>query len=150
MDPDANRELIRHIMEDGFNRADLSVVEDSFAEDYVRHGHGVGSMGSLAEHVADLRARHAAFSGARFEIHQLVAEGDRVAVHYTFHGVHTGEFEGIAPTGRAVTRPSSAFFRIEGGKVVEGTVVADGTGLLAQLTAPDEPGDPSGATKPEP
>lgn len=130
-----NRELIRHIMEDGFNRADMSVVYDSFVEDYVRHGHGVDSMGSLAEHVADLQARHAAFDRARFEIHQMVAEGDMVAVHYTFHGVHTGEFAGIAPTGRAVTRPSSAFFRIADGKVVEGTVVSDGGGLLAQLTA---------------
>ena len=135
MSAEANRELIRHIMEDGFNRADMSVVHESFAEDYVRHGRGVPSMGSLAEHVADLQARHAAFDDARFEIHQLVAQGDTVAVLYTFHGIHTGEFQGIAPTGRAVTRPSSAFFRIEGGRVVEGTVVADGGGLVAQLTA---------------
>ena len=74
------KELVRHIMEDGFNRADMSVVYDSFVEDYVRHGFGVPSMGSLAEHIADLSARHAAFDGARFEIHQIVAEGDTVAV----------------------------------------------------------------------
>lgn len=134
---EANKELIRHIMEDGFNRADMSVVYDSFVEDYVRHGHGVDSMGSLAEHVADLKARHAAFSGARFEIHRMVAEGSVVAVHYTFHGTHTGEFAGLAPTGRVVTRPSSAFFEIADGKVTEGNIVSDGGGLLAQLTAQD-------------
>ncbi|MGI9599456.1 MAG: ester cyclase [Acidimicrobiales bacterium] len=135
MDLEANKELIRHIMEDGFNRADMSVVYDSFVEDYVRHGHGVDSMASLAEHVADLTARHAAFSDARFEIHRMVAEGNTVAVQYTFHGVHTGEFAGIAPTGRTVTRPSSAFFAIADGKVVEGTIVSDGRGLVAQLVA---------------
>ncbi len=137
MDLEANKELIRHIMEDGFNRADMSVVYDSFVEHYVRHGHGVASMGSLAEHVADLTARHEAFSDARFEIHRMVAEGNCVAVHYTFHGTHTGEFAGVAPTGRAVTRPSSAFFEIADGKVTEGTIVSDGRGLLAQLTAQD-------------
>ncbi|MCP4222531.1 MAG: ester cyclase [Actinomycetia bacterium] len=130
------KELIRHIMEDGFNRADMDVVYDSFVEDYVRHGFGVPSMGSLAEHVEDLKSRHEAFDGARFEIHQMVAEGDTVAVHYTFHGVHTGEFAGIAPTGRTVSRPSSAFFTIADGKVREGTIVSDGGGLLAQLTDP--------------
>ncbi len=128
------KELVRHIMEDGFNRADMSVVYDSFVEDYVRHGFGVPSMGSLAEHIADLSARHAAFDGARFEIHQIVAEGDTVAVRYTFHGTHTGEFMGVAATGREVTRPSAAFFTVANGKVVEGCVVSDGAGLIAQLT----------------
>ena len=127
------KELVRHIMEDGFNQADMSVVYDSFVEDYVRHGVGVPSMNSLEEHVADLKARHAAFDNARFEIHQMVAEGDTVAVRYTFHGTHTGEFQGIAPTGRDVTRPSSAFFTVADGKVTEGVVISDSGSFLAQL-----------------
>lgn len=122
-------------MEDGFNQADMAVVYDSFVDNYVRHGFGVASMGSLEEHVADLRSRHEAFDDARFEIHQMVAEGDTVAVRYTFHGTHTGEFLGIAATGRAVNRPSTAFFKVADGKVVEGNIVSDGGGLLAQLTA---------------
>ncbi|MEL7157557.1 MAG: ester cyclase [Actinomycetota bacterium] len=133
MTPDEMKELVRHIMEDGFNRADMAVVHDSFTPDYVRHGHGGPSMASLAEHVADLEARHAAFTDARFEIHALLVEGDTVAVRYTFHGTHTGEFLGIAPTGRTVARPSAAFFRVRDGKVVEGDVFADGAGMLAQL-----------------
>ncbi len=131
------KELVRHIMEDGFNKADMSVVYDSFVEDYVRHGFGGPSMGSLAEHVADLQARHAAFTNARFEIHQLLAEGDTVAVRYTFHGTHTGEFLGVAPTGREVSRPSAAFFTVADGKVVVGNIVSDGGGLMEQLTAAD-------------
>lgn len=128
------RELVRHIMEDGFNKADMAVVYECFVEDYVRHGFGVGSMGSLEEHVADLKSRHEAFDDARFEIHQMVAEGDTVAVRYTFHGTHTGDFMGIAPTGRTVSRPSTAFFRVGDGKVVEGNIVSDSGGFLAQLS----------------
>ena len=125
--------LIRHIMEDGFNKRDMSVVHASFHPDYVRHGHGVPSMGSLAEHVEDLQARHQAFEDAHFVIEQMVAEGDTVAVRYTFHGVHAGEFGGIAPTGLRVSRASAAFFTIRDGKVVEGHVFADGAGMLAEL-----------------
>lgn len=129
------KELIRHIMEDGFNKADMAVVYDSFVENYKRHGFGVASMASLAEHVADLQSRHAAFDNARFEIHQMVAEGSTVAVRYTFHGKHTAEFMGLAATGREVSRPSTAFFEIADGRVVEGNIVSDGGGLMAQLTA---------------
>ena len=127
------KELVRHIMEDGFNAANMSVVYDSFVDNYVRHGFGVPSMGSLAEHVADLQSRLDAFTGARFEIHQMAADGDTVAVRYTFHGTHTGTFMGIAATGRTVSRPSAAFFTVSNGKVVEGNVLADGASLIAQL-----------------
>jgi predicted ester cyclase len=131
----ANKELIRHIMEDGFNKADMAVVYDSFVPEYERHGFGVASMGSLEEHVADLKSRHAAFDNARFEIHEMTAEGSTVAVRYTFHGTHSAEFMGLAATGREVSRPSTAFFDITDGKVTQGRIVSDGGGLMAQLTA---------------
>ena len=128
-----NKELIRHIMEDGFNKQDMSVVYASFHEDYKRHGHGVPSMGSLAEHVADLKARHAAFDGARFNIIQIVGDGDTVAVRYDFTGIHSGTFNDLAATGKGIKRSSAAFFVIRDGKVAEGNVFADGAGLVAQL-----------------
>lgn len=120
-------------MEDGFNKADMSVVYDSFVDSYQRHGHGVASMANLEEHVADLGARHAAFDNARFEIHTLMAEGDTVAVRYTFHGTHSGDYMGIPATGREIARASAAFFTVVDGKVTEGNVFGDGAGLLEQL-----------------
>jgi steroid delta-isomerase-like uncharacterized protein len=128
-----NKELIRHIMEDGFNKQDMSVVYDSFHVDYCRHGHGVASMTSLAEHVEDLKARHAAFDDARFTIGKIVADGDTVAVQFDFTGVHSGTFNGLPATGNRVKRPAAAFFVIRDGKVAEGTVFADGAGFMTQL-----------------
>ncbi|HJM93419.1 MAG: ester cyclase [Alphaproteobacteria bacterium] len=128
-----NKELVRHIMEDGFNKQDMAVVYATFHDDYVRHGHGVASMGSLAEHVEDLKARHAAFDEARFNIQKIVGDDDTVAVYYIFTGVHSGEFNGIPATGREVSRPAAAFFTVRDGKVAEGTIFADGGGFMAQL-----------------
>ena len=90
MSSEANKELIRHIMEDGFNKQDMSVVYESFHENYARHGHGVASMSSLAEHVEDLIARHKAFDDAKFTIHKIVSDGDTVALQFDFTGVHSG------------------------------------------------------------
>ena len=130
---DKNKELIRHIMEDGFNKADMAVVYDCFHTDYQRHGHGVASMTSLAEHVEDLKARHAAFSVAKFTIRKIVGDGDTVAVQFDFTGIHSGTFNGLPATGNSVKRPAAAFFVIRDGKVAEGTVFADGAGFMAQL-----------------
>ncbi|MEM7253280.1 MAG: ester cyclase [Pseudomonadota bacterium] len=134
MNADEMKELVRHIMEDGFNQQDMAVVYESFHPDYVRHGFGVDSMGSLAEHVDDLKARHAAFENAHFVINKILAHDDTVAVMYTFKGIHRGPFKGLAPTGREVTRTSAAFFTVRDGKVAEGTIIADSGGMLAQLT----------------
>ena len=133
MSAEDNKELVRHIMEDGFNKQDMAVVYDTFHTDYVRHGHGVASMGSLAEHVEDLKARHAAFDQARFDIQKIIGEGDTVAVYYIFRGIHRGDFNGMAATGNTVTRPAAAFFTVRDGKVSEGSVFADGGGFMAQL-----------------
>ncbi|MBT3372465.1 MAG: SnoaL-like domain-containing protein [Rhodospirillaceae bacterium] len=128
-----NKELVRHIMEDGFNKQDMAVVYATFHDDYARHGHGVASMGSLAEHVEDLKARHAAFDDARFNIQKILGDGDTVAVYYIFTGVHSGEFNGMPATGKKVSRPAAAFFTVRDGKVAEGTIFADGGGFMAQL-----------------
>jgi predicted ester cyclase len=83
-----------------------------------------GPLGSLAEHIEDLLALHSAFDDAHFVIHQMIAEGDTVAVRYTFDGVHTGDYRGAAPTGNRVSRASAAIFTIRDGKVAESHIFA--------------------------
>ena len=92
MNGEEAKELVRHIMEDGFNMQDLSVVEASFTDDYVRHGYGGPSAHSLAEHIESLKAYHSSLTNARFEIQQMVSDGSSVAVRYILRGIHTGMF----------------------------------------------------------
>src|SRR5205807_2348968 len=42
----------------------------------------------------------AAFADLKFEVHEVVAENDRVALRSVMTGTHIGTFLGIAPTGR--------------------------------------------------
>jgi|TARA_B110000438_G_scaffold287838_1_gene320607 predicted ester cyclase len=131
--PEQAKELIRHIMEDGFNQQNISVVEASFTEDYVRHGYGGPSANSLAEHIESLKKYHSALTDARFEIQQMVSDGESVAVRYILRGVHTGTFMGVEPSGNEVERHAVAIFTIRNNKVVEGHIVSDSGGLLDQL-----------------
>jgi hypothetical protein len=51
----------------------------------------------------------------------------------TFHGTHTGEFQGIAPTGKKVTIPALDMARFESGKLVEHWGGPNQMSLLQQL-----------------
>ena len=128
------KDLVRYIMEEGFNKQDLSVVERSFTDNYVRHGYGGPSANSLAEHIESLKAYHSAFTNARFEIQQMVSDGSSVAVRYILRGIHTGTFMGITRSGNEVERHAVAIFTVIEGKVTEGHIVSDSGGLLEQLT----------------
>ena len=117
MKPDRNKELIRHIMEDGFNKQNLSVIDASFHEDYVRRGYGMKDAASLAEHRADLVAQHESIDDAKFSIKEMLGDGDTVAVYFVLSGK-------LKRTGARIERHLAAFFRIADGKVAEGTVIA--------------------------
>ncbi|HZQ38516.1 MAG TPA: ester cyclase [Dehalococcoidia bacterium] len=92
--------------------------------------------GSLREHIALFEQ---AFPGYTIEVHDLLADDDRVALRGTFRGVQRGEFQGIAPTGRTVSVSLILIYRIAGGKIVEHWMNADVLGLLQQLGATPVP-----------
>jgi predicted ester cyclase len=73
---------------------------------------------------------------ARYEVDDLVAEGDRVVVRWRMVGTHKGAFRGIAPTGRPIVLKGIAIYRMEGGKLMERWVVSDLYGALEQIQAP--------------
>ncbi len=52
-------------------------------------------------------------------VEDLIAEEDRVVGRYTLYGTHTGEFQGVKPTGRKVKVSGIEIFRIEDGKIAE-------------------------------
>jgi predicted ester cyclase len=70
-----------------------------------------------------------AFSDLRWDIHQLVAEGDLVVVYSTMSGRHTGPFvhyddrgmvtQVMPPTGRTFAAKQTHWFRLADGKVIE-------------------------------
>jgi predicted ester cyclase len=77
----------------------------------------------------------AAFSDFRAEVLQMIAEGDLVMTRKVFHGTHTGEFQGIAPTGNEVAMHVIDIVRIRDDRIAEHWNVVDRLGLLAQLGA---------------
>ena len=79
-------------------------------------------------------------------IEDIIAEEDKVWVHITETMTHTGEYRGIAPTGKKITFPSVWINRIVDGKVVEGWEVYDLLDFLKQLGVIEYKGFPEDVT----
>jgi predicted ester cyclase len=58
-----------------------------------------------------------------------------VAIRESYQGTHTGEFQGLAPTGRVVRFTSTDIYRIVDGKIVEVWTELDALGMMQQLGA---------------
>jgi predicted ester cyclase len=74
-----------------------------------------------------------ALSDARWEIHEVIAEGDRVAVRLTSSAVQSGEFMGLPPSGKRYTIEEIHILRIAGDRVAEHWHQFDQLGMMRQL-----------------
>jgi len=82
-----------------------------------------------------MRWVYATFEGHHIDIIDMVAEGDKVMARVTTRGGHSGDFEGVPPTGKQWTNRGFIYNRFENGKLVESEVIMDALGHLKQLGA---------------
>jgi predicted ester cyclase len=73
----------------------------------------------------------------RFEVLDMVAEGDQVAVRWraagTFSG--TGKFQGLAPNGRPIDLEGADVLTVEDGKIVSNHAYTNGVVFAQQVGA---------------
>lgn len=76
----------------------------------------------------------APWSDLSFTVEDLQESADGVTVRNHLEGTHTGEFLGIAPTGKRVSWDNVAIVKIRDGKVVGQWAQPDLWGIYRQLT----------------
>jgi ketosteroid isomerase-like protein len=79
------------------------------------------------------KALSAVWGAWSMTIDEMIAEGDRVVVRWTFRGTHQGEYLGVPPTGREATFSGINIFRIEDGRIAEILDIFDRLWLWQQL-----------------
>jgi len=129
MSLEKNKAIVRRLFE-AFNKQDLALLDELMAPDYVDHSHQLRGLEGFKQFLTML------IKGApdmHVTIEDIIAEGDKVWVHVTAKGTHTGEYHGLAPTGKKITFTVVDIWRIVDSKVVEGWHVEDQLDLLRQL-----------------
>src|SRR5579859_1650725 len=103
-----NKALVRLFDEEFWNKGNMAAADELMAASatIVLPGRGHVSLNDLKAFAASLRG---AFPDWYAMTDELVAEGARVAERWTGRGIHQGEFQGIAPTGKQVTVAGTVF-----------------------------------------
>jgi len=135
----------RRIWEDVFPAGDAKALAEILASDSVDHQARPDEPQGLEGAIQTMSWLRRVFSDQRWEIHQVVGEGDTVVVYATHHARHTGELMGIAPTGREVAYQYVHIVRFRDGKVVEHWGVRDDLTLMRQLGVLPPPAVPVGS-----
>jgi steroid delta-isomerase-like uncharacterized protein len=140
MSVEQNKETLRHIhVEELFNKGNLAVADEIISPDYVYHG-PMGELKGPAGIKQIVTIWRTAFPDGKYVIEDMVAEGDKVAVRYSWTGTFKGEGMGIAPTGKKVNLTEVIFYRFAGGKEVEAINYIDMLTFYRQLGVPIPPG----------
>jgi predicted ester cyclase len=82
------------------------------------------------------------FPDLNFTIEEQIAEGEKVGTRWVARGTHQGELMGIAPTGNRVTVRAFTLQRFSGAKIAEDWAHYDALGMMRQIGAISEPGQP--------
>jgi predicted ester cyclase len=131
----SNKELVRRFYRDVYVDWNMAVADAVLSPRFRSHDWPQGGpTGPTAfrDYYAALRS---AVPDARYEVDDLIAEGDRVVVRWRLRGTHKGAFRGIAPTGRPITLNGIAIYRLQSGKLMERWVVSDLYGVLQESGA---------------
>ena len=94
-----NKTVIRRLVEEVYNQGNLDVVDELVAPDLFDHAavpehqHGIDGFKHVMEWVRGTS------SDVHYDIDDIIAEGDKVAVRMTQSGTHTGPIRDIPPTG---------------------------------------------------
>jgi steroid delta-isomerase-like uncharacterized protein len=126
-----NKSLMRLVIEEVFNCRRKDLIEAFYRSDCqgsCPDGSFYGRQGvrGLFENY------HAAFPDFQLQINYILAEDDRVVVHYTFAGTNTGSLAGFPPTGNTVRVPGVIVSRVENGWITEQSFVWDNLGPRRQ------------------
>jgi steroid delta-isomerase-like uncharacterized protein len=139
MPTEENKAVVRRWFE-AFNARDLAAEAAARSPDFVAHVSGLPGPLDSAGWPQFIATFLTGFPDFRLAVEEALGEGDRVAVRWTFHGTHNGEFLGIPPTGKPVAIAAMEVNRVVGGRVAEHWVVLDQLGMLQQLGVAPTPG----------
>lgn len=135
MPPEENREVVRRAYEELWNERNVEVVDELATEDFLNHAAPPGRQRGRQGLKDVVRMFENAFPDFRYEVEDVISEGEKVAVRDVFVGTHQGDFMGIPATGNRVTMEAIHIFRFEVGRMAEHWVARDDLGMMRQLGA---------------
>jgi steroid delta-isomerase-like uncharacterized protein len=132
-----NKETVRKLFEEVFNKGRMELLKDLISDDYVGVHGGKGAPAFQAE----ISGLLAAFPDIHYQLVNLVSDDNAVAVSWTWKGTHKAAFRNYPATGKLITNEGMAIFGCRDGKITGQQIQTDRLAFLQQLgIVPANPG----------
>lgn len=130
----ANKATALRYTDEVFEKRNVAANREILAPDAVFHVPGYPEPFRGAQAMEDWSASYLAAFDSQLEVHDVVAEGDLVALRFTVRGRHVGDgYLGIPATGRRVEFTEFSLTRYADGLAQEGWLSLDTLGVMQQL-----------------
>ena len=132
-----NERVVRSLFERVWNGGEVAAVDGLLASRYTIHQDPGDPWDGQTLTIDGFKDRftksRAPFPDLRFDIMEIVAHGDRVAVSWVMRGTNTGELAGRPATGRAIESRGITIYYLEDGRISGHTQVVDRLAVMQQL-----------------
>lgn len=129
-----NKQLVRRWFEEVWNQKNASAIDRMYHPEGRSHGVPTNEVLMGPEQFKQFHRTYVgAFPDMHFELNDVIAEGDKVAVRWTNTATHRGNELGFPATGKRVTLEGSSFLVIRDGKIYEGWNQMELQGMLQSL-----------------
>jgi predicted ester cyclase len=130
----ANQALVRRFFDEICNQRKLEVADEIFSADHKYHDPSNPFIVPGPEGMKQLVSTYQrAFTGAHWEIEEMIDAGDQVVTRWTGSGSHQADLMSISPTGKQVQVTGIWIHRFAGDRIVESWNAWDTLGMLQQL-----------------
>ena len=104
-----NKTSLLRWVEEVWNKGNIELIPEFISPEYIEPGGDTDIIGleGITQHVTSLRK---AFSGFKMTIHEMVCDGDEIAMQLTWGGTFTEEIWGIKPNNKLVTVKRSSVY----------------------------------------
>jgi predicted ester cyclase len=136
MSAEQNKILVRRVNKEFIEGGNMDTFNEIFAEDFVNHTAPPGTPKNRDGVIYFFNhLLKSAFPDLRVEIHDMVAEGDKVSTRKSFTATHKGEFFGVKPTGKNVVMDVIDMIELRQGKFIGHWGILDLHSVMAQLAS---------------
>ena len=133
MSTEENKAIAHRWNDEVWSKGSLAAMDELLATDFAFNYPAPGVAPDREGYKQTMTMWRAPFADIHSTTEDIVAEGDKVAIRWTWRGTHKGEYMGVAPTGKQATITGISILRIVGGKIVEEWGEMDNLGMMGQL-----------------
>jgi steroid delta-isomerase-like uncharacterized protein len=124
-----NKEIVQKLFEQAINQRKSELFQEIIDTGFV----GLQGQRGPAAFQAIFDPLIHAFPDIRYTVEDMVAEGDKVAVRWTWQGTHQALFRNIPATGKVVSTEGISIFGFRDGKIISAATLTDRLGFLEKL-----------------